>query len=59
MEESSLKGWGRSRCGPVRITTHDGDTVLELPPQGRITFGRDPTLDLAFTDDLRLSRRAG
>ena len=47
------------QCGPARITTHDGATVVELAYPDRLTFGRDPGGDLVFVDDFELSRRAG
>jgi hypothetical protein len=47
------------QCGPARVTTHDGATVLELRYLDRLTFGRDPGGDLVFLDDFELSRRAG
>ncbi len=47
------------QCGPARVSTHDGATVVELRYPHRLTFGRDPGGDLVFVDDFELSRRAG
>lgn len=50
---------GRSPAPAVTRVTAPSGTVMEVPEEGRLVFGRGPDTDLVISADRGLSRRAG